>query len=112
MQYNRPDEFQADVDEFLFHCFDEMGLFTQGAVVFMLYKMGILKLQKKDGKIDIDALFPPMTELELSRSRGAGVVLDEAPEPLTKSMGKEEMDDLMTSADLALDHQCSSSCNH
>jgi hypothetical protein len=95
-QYNRPEKFKDDPEEFLYYCFDETtGKFTKGCVAWLLYKVGVLtpkytvtestkrvveELGFKtrisvttvtiEGKEpDIDFLFPPMTVAQLSRSR-------------------------------------------
>lgn len=113
LQYNRPDRFKADPEEFLYSCFDEEGNFTRGAIMWMLYKMGILRPVDDDPKsIDIATLFPPMDELSLSQSRDRVASQMQQEETLMKSggleksMGKEEIEDLMTSADLAISHNC------
>ena len=112
LQYNRPASF-ADAEEFLYHCFDDAGRFTRGAAAWLLLRAGVLRAADERGP-DLAALFPPLSELELSRSRDAVLMRSgetAAPEPLAQSMGKEELDDLATSADFAVQHVCDN-CSH
>lgn len=113
LQYNRPASF-ADTEEFLYSCFDEQGRFTRGAAAWLLLRAGVLRAADESAGPDLAALFPPLSELELSRSRDAVLMRSgetAAPESLAQSMGKEELDDLVTSADFAVQHVCDN-CSH
>lgn len=55
------------IAQFLYHCFDDEGKFTRGAAAWLLLQAGVLRETKKG--CDLSALFPPLSELELSRSR-------------------------------------------
>lgn len=111
LQYNRPERFGNDQDEFLFHCFDENGAFTKGAVAWMLYKIGVLK-PAEGAQVDDLALFPPVVvedmRDELLRSREkAHVEGDMGRDDLTRS---QQMVDLQVSADVAMLHDCAEEC--
>jgi hypothetical protein len=115
LQYNRPPGFD-DAEEFLYHAFDEEGRFTRGAAAWLLLRVGVFKAA--DGEQpDIKTLFPPLSELEVSRSRDAVLMRsagaeEPAAEPLTQSMGQDELDDLVTSTDFAVQHVCDNCAHH
>ena len=108
LKYNRPEEEFPDPEEFMWHLFDEEGNFTRGVVAWILYKMGCLKIDEKH-EMEISNMFPPLDELELSRSQGYALERSgqAAVTSLENSMGREEVvEDLMTSQGLALSHSC------
>jgi len=113
LQYHRPPKFAAShlQEEFLYHCFDEEGRLTQGALVWMLHQMGILKLAA-DKALDETLLFPPLSEVALNASKGALARSASAMEvPLTVSQILER-DEIRRSVEQAEHHKCSEDCDH
>ncbi len=113
LQYNRPSSF-SDAEDFLYHCFDDDGKFTRGAAAWLLHKSGVLRVADGVSSADMKELFPPLSELSLSRSRDAVMLRSgdhEATEQLTVSM-KEELDDLITSSEYAVQHVCDNCAHH
>jgi hypothetical protein len=105
LQYNRPQTF-PDAEDFLYHCFDDEGKFTRGAAAWLLFKIGVFKEVKKDS-CDVNKLFPPLSELELSKSRDNVLAKSvEIVENLEQSLGKEEVEELAESNDWAVSHTC------
>jgi hypothetical protein len=113
LQYNRPPSF-ADAEDFLYHCFDDNGKFTRGAAAWLLHKSGVLRVADGVAAADITDLFPPLSELSLSRSRDAVMMRSgelAAAEQLTVSV-KDELEDLMASSDYAVQHVCDNCAHH
>lgn len=105
LQYNRPEKFGEDVEEFLYHCFDVNGKFTNGCVAWLLYRMGILKLDLEGASIDYDKMFPPIDDEdrdEIRASREANRNRENSNNnPLAVSH-----DEIRASIDRALNHSC------
>jgi len=111
LQYNRPAgeaEKFSDAEEFLYHCFDEEGKFTMGAVAWLLYKMEILCVAP-DKTVDLEALFPDMDEsvVEEIRKSLSGMRIDNTPLKSSAEELKEELqNELKHSVEYALNHSC------
>ncbi len=107
LQYNRPERFGTDAEEFLFHCFDTNGKFTVGCAAWLLLRMGVLCVPA-GGVLDEDAMFPALDEslkdsIRASRERilhesGDGVANDNNAAVL--------LDEIRHSTEAALAHSC------
>lgn len=106
LQYHRPNLFRDDAEEFLFHCFDSDGLFTMGAVAWILFQMGVLT-RAEGGEIDEKALFPELSDETLDEIRKSISDMAVDNSPLQKSQ-EEIQQELKVGMD-ALRHQ---SCEH
>jgi hypothetical protein len=112
LQYNRPQKFKHDAEEFLFHCFDiNTGEFTKNTVAFMLWKMGVLRPvdAKAPAMLLEEKLFPDMEESELDEIRKSkdkllsGESWDNNPLPERDDVGA-----LKRSVEGAANHECAS----
>ncbi len=111
LQYHRPPMFSASnlQEEFLYHCFDAEGRLTEGALVWMLHQMGVLKLAENKS-LEEKLLFPPLDEdtIRASRERLANSATNV---PLNVSQ-VIELDEIRRSVESAEQHKCDLGCDH
>jgi hypothetical protein len=96
-----------DAEEFLYNCFDINGHFTEGCVVWMLFKFGVLRLADESKPVDENVLFPPLDEdtIRASRERiASGQNFDNSP--LNKSTSSLDMNEIRNSMESAANHVC------
>lgn len=107
LQYHRPEKFGTDAEEFLFHCFDTSGLFTRGAVAWMLYQMGIFSVPE-GGKVDEEALFPKLDEDTINEIRASRELLAVSAQELDNKLSKSAigLDEIRHSSGAVSLHVC------
>jgi hypothetical protein len=106
LQYNRPEMFKSDPEEFLYNCFDVAGNFSVRSVLWMLFKMNVVEIAPNQS-LDELLLFPQLDVDSIRASRDrimSSQNIDNTS--LSKSRTQIDIDEIRSSIEAAAQHVC------